>query len=378
MSRRHVASLDGLRGLAVLAVVFHHYFPKKGTGLLGYVASSGWAGVDLFFVLSGFLITGILFDSLGSDGFYQNFYIRRALRLFPVYLIFVCIALLLAHGPGHHSWAMTLTYLIYASNIVRFFQPDFNAVGPTYTGHLWSLAVEEQFYLIWPWIIAALASRKRILKVCIYGSIAALALRLLLAHLPFPSKAFLYLELPTRADSLLIGAAVAMLVRDPKFMANLRLSSVRVIGVLATVGTVILALHIHSFFWGYSPINTWGFSLIPIASAACLLLAISPGTWTNRILSCSFLRFYGRYSYGLYLVHYAPRDYCNDVVWPAIANRVHEKALAGLIFVGLILAVATAVAVLSFHFIELPFLRLKARFESPRTEATQEAETLLA
>ena len=376
-SRRHFASLDGLRGLAVLAVVFYHYFPKKGTGVLGYLSTTGWAGVDLFFVLSGFLITGILFDTLDCDGFYRNFYIRRALRLFPIYLIFIGVTLLLAHGPGSHSWTITLLYLVYASNIVRFFQPGFYSVGPTHTGHLWSLAVEEQFYLIWPWIVGALASRRRILQGCLYGSVAALALRLILAPLPLASKTFLYIELPTRADSLLIGAAVAMLIRDAHIMDRLRLGWVRAVGLLATGITITLALRIHSFFWGYSPINTWGFTLIPIASAALLLLAISPGTWTHRVLSNRLLRFYGRYSYGLYLVHYAPRDYCYGVMWPRIANHIHPEFLAGLVFFGLILAVATAVAVLSFHMIEQPFLRLKARFESPRTQPIHEAEVQL-
>jgi peptidoglycan/LPS O-acetylase OafA/YrhL len=376
LSRKHFASLDGLRGLAILAVVAYHYFPHRGTGWFGYLASASWAGVDLFFVLSGFLITGILFDTLHTKDFYKNFYMRRVLRLFPVYLVFMCIVLVLARGVPH-LWAVGLSYLLYVSNIVCLFDPHIYSVGPVQTAHLWSLAVEEQFYLIWPWIVVALGSRRRILRFSIFGSIATLALRLVLIHVVPSSRGFLYIELPTRADSLLIGAAVAMIFRDPELMAKIRLRYVRLAGFAAVAGFLALGLDIHSFFWQIPPINTWGFSLTAIASASLVFLAVTPGSWTSRIFSNSVLRFYGRYSYGLYLIHFAPKFIYDGVFLPAISNRVHPTWLAGIIAFAIVLAASTAVAVLSFHIIEMPFLKMKKYFESnSRAEARRRGAEL--
>lgn len=363
MDRKHFASLDGLRGAAILLVMFYHLFPHRGTGYFGYLVSSFWIGVDLFFVLSGFLITGILFDTLGAIDFYRNFYIRRTLRLFPVYLVFMVVVLVLAFIFGPRPSWIDIPYLLYFSNVVRLWDPILY-VGPTHTGHLWSLAIEEQFYLVWPWIVVALATRGRILRVSLLGAAATLLLRLYLAHLTLPNKDFLYFELPTRADALLLGAAAAMLFRDRAAMAKIRPAYIFLVGAAAAAAFAVMCLKLHSFYWALTPINTWGFTLTSVASAAIVLLAVTHGTRTSRILANPFLRFYGRYSYGLYLFHYAPARYYETVLWPAISSRIHLVWLAGSCYFFLILSVTTVAAVLSFHFIEKPFLRLKNKFES--------------
>src|SRR4051812_19455215 len=219
--------------------MLYHLFPHRGTGLFGYICSASWIGVDLFFVLSGFLITGILFDTLKTENFYRIFYIRRPLRLFPIYLIFIGIIALLAYFNGIYvGWAIW-PYLLYGSNIARFFYPDMVSIGPVHTGHLWSLAVEEQFYLAWPWILAMLGTRRRILGFSLYGIGTALALRLLLAALPLADKKFIYLELPTRADTLLLGAVAAMLYRSPQWMTMLKPARIRFVGLAALLGFIV-------------------------------------------------------------------------------------------------------------------------------------------
>jgi peptidoglycan/LPS O-acetylase OafA/YrhL len=353
MSRKHYTALDGLRGVA----------PHRGTGWLGYLSSGGWVGVDLFFVLSGFLITGILYDTKESEHFLRNFYARRALRLFPIYFIFIAVVLLIDRGSGEHSWWLTMAYLLYGSNMVRFFLPGFRSIGMIETGHLWSLAVEEQFYMVWPWMVILLASRRRILRACLYGCAAALILRLALVHLPFASYLFIYLELPTRADALLMGAALAMLVRDPGFMARVSLPVVRIAGAAAAMGFLCMSLRLHSFFFGLAPIDTWGMSLTALASSCVLLLALQPQSWTNRMLSHRVLRFYGRYSYGIYLFHLAPAKYLVRFVLPYISAQIRSGLLAGIVYLAVVLAGSTGLAVLSFHFIEEPFLKMKRRFE---------------
>jgi len=193
--------------------------------------------------------------------------------------------------------------------------------------------------------------------------LAALALRLVLAQLPFTDLRFLYLELPMRADALLLGAVVAMLYRDPQFMAKLDLRYVRLVGIAALAAFLAMAIHLNSFYFGYAPINTWGLSLTALASAALLLLALTPGTWSNRILSTPMLRFYGRYSYGLYLIHFTVANYCINVLEPAITQQVHAVWLAQLIVFAIVFGGSTVTAVLSFHLIEQPFLKMKRRFD---------------
>jgi len=363
---KHYPALDGLRGLAILLVFMYHYSPHRGTGWLVYLPSGSWIGVDIFFVLSGFLITGILYDTKGSAHFLRNFYVRRALRLFPIYAIFIAVVLLITRGPVGHSWLVTLTYLLYGSNIIRFFQPDFTSIGMIEVGHLWSLAVEEQFYMLWPWIVILLASRRRILSACLYGCAGALFLRLVLAHLPASNYEFLYLELPTRGDSLLAGAALAMLVRDKTFMDRLSMVYVRIAGIAAALVFVAMCISIHSFSWKTAPVNTWGLSLIALASASTLLLSLQPGSWTNLVFSHRTLRFFGKYSYGLYLLHYTPAHYLKRYFYPHLASHLHSETATGILYFFLILAASSGLAVLSFHFIEAPFLRLKSKFEMAR------------
>ena len=371
MSGKHLASLDGLRGLAILLVVFYHIFPHRDTGLLGFLSSASWCGVDLFFVLSGFLITGILFDAQGAPAYFRNFYMRRTLRLFPVYIVFISIVLLLPHQPTGHAWWLTALYVCYAANIVLFFIPSFQVGLPLVVNHIWSLSVEEQFYLLWPWIVTRLKTRRRIFIACICGSIAALALRLFIATLHLTNLLFVYYELPTRADALLLGAAAAMLYRTPGFLAK-HLTIVRITAVLAPLIYFTMALHAHTFFFAAKPINTWGYTLLAVTATSVLLLAVHPGSWTGHFFANPFLRFYGRYSYGLYLFHQAPAQYDILYLEPIFTRHIHPLWLAAILHFLVVLALATALAVLSFRFIEQPFLNLKRKFpERPRPQLDQ-------
>lgn len=369
MREKHIPALDGIRGLAVLAVMLFHLVYPWHTGLFGKVCTVGWVGVDIFFVLSGFLITGILFDTQYNESFYKNFYIRRVLRLSPAYFVLIAVTLLLAHGFGSRPLRMTLPFLLYGSNIVRLFDVNFKSIGPTQLAHIWSLAVEEQFYLIWPWVIGFLAARGRIFKACLIGCVAALGLRLILSPLPLP-YATLYTQLPTRADSLLLGGAVAMLVRDPQLMARLRSWHFYLVGILAAIGFIATGAVAHSFSFAAAPVDTWGFSFTAIGSAALIMLAITQGTWANHIFSVPFLRFYGKYSYGIYLVHFAPITLHTRLIW-FLTARIHIIGLATVLAACITIAFSTGIAVISFHLIEKPFLKLKKYFEG--RPATQHA-----
>jgi peptidoglycan/LPS O-acetylase OafA/YrhL len=211
-------ALDGLRGLAVLMVMLHHSTRPTGDPNVDRVVTF-WAGVlptgvDLFFVLSGFLITGILYDSKEKKGYFRNFYVRRVLRIFPVYYAFLLLFLVvLPHltffddrvdriqVPGNELW-----YWLYLSNIsivVHGWQHLFTDVS-------WSLSIEEQFYALWPMVVLRL-SRRRLMQVCVTIMVAAAACRAGFLELGNLDAAMLLI--PAHADGLAVGAFIALATR---------------------------------------------------------------------------------------------------------------------------------------------------------------------
>jgi peptidoglycan/LPS O-acetylase OafA/YrhL len=214
-SRDRIPSLDGLRGIAILLVFLFHYFPRDHRDPLSALASLGWSGVDLFFVLSGFLITGILTDTRDAPNRFKAFYLRRILRLFPVYFVAVSIVVVGTHFlRGYRNW-MDIPFFFYGSNIVELL-PHSVSIFPPYFNcqHFWSLALEEQFYSIWPFVVFFVPSRRTLIRVCVCGILGALTLRVIATALGLPLFVS-YIELPARMDSLLIGALLAILVREP-------------------------------------------------------------------------------------------------------------------------------------------------------------------
>jgi peptidoglycan/LPS O-acetylase OafA/YrhL len=218
---KHVRALDGLRGIAILLVLLRHVGEdgpaRRAGGLVSAALQSGWLGVDVFFVLSGFLITGILLDARGDaarppDGYFLHFYARRALRIFPAYYVFLAIVLLIGQPQMPHG---TWWYWTYLSNVMiaRYGWP--NAVWDT--GHLWSLAIEEQFYLVWPAIIAW-TPRRRLPTVCLCVILSAFTLRAVLIHQGAALAG--YVLTPARADTLALGALLAVALRSGPRVRN--------------------------------------------------------------------------------------------------------------------------------------------------------------
>jgi len=185
-SSRHYPALDGLRGIAILAVFCYHFGggSKSSNWLIQIwsgIADTGWMGVDLFFVLSGFLITGILYDTAHKPNRVKNFYARRSLRIFPLYYGVLLLFLLLTPTLQLHWKPGHLLYFFYLSNMMPLFTPGLASPGPKMmVGHFWSLAVEEQFYLVWPFIVWYVRDRRKLLQVSIAIMVAALIFRMIL------------------------------------------------------------------------------------------------------------------------------------------------------------------------------------------------------
>jgi peptidoglycan/LPS O-acetylase OafA/YrhL len=366
LSSHHIRSLDGLRGVAFLLVFFRHYGISSHQGTSGMrivtsICSGGWVGVDLFFVLSGFLITGILLDTRGCPGYFANFYARRALRIFPLY--YTVLGILFVLTPWLHlEWHKGhLAYLFYAGNIAYNLNPDLAQVRPAVSFlHLWSLAVEEQFYLVWPLVVMLTASRQRLARICGYLSLAGLALRIcLLVSMPHgDAYEWSYAELPTHMDGLLFGALAAICIRTLTSERTLRLVRKVLPCALLVMGFVLVrgGPDFHS-----TPMIVVGFPALAAVFACICLLALEPGSLMNRFGNLSALRFIGRYSYGMYVYHI--------LFWPALSwmqpwlqIRLHSLVLGGVCFTLLMLGGTMALAVASYELYEKQWLRLKSRF----------------
>ena len=356
-SPKHIPSLDGFRGMAALAVVVFHYLPHAGLRLFSPLISSGWTGVDAFLVLSGFLITGILYRQRETPRFFRNFYIRRALRLFPLYYFILLLALFTSLFGGQHWRLGHLGLLLYATNIVLACDQSLGDLGTFNMRHCWTLALEEQFYFVWPWIVGSRLSRRALLRFCIAGVAFAVVLRFVL-FFAGANRWWLAYSLFTRMDSLLIGAAIALIPLPQKRHAHwLLIGSVAIYAILVAIGRTL--------FFTSPPILLLGYTVLAFFYASILVLALHPETHVARFLSISPLRFLGRLSYGIYLWHYL-LSAKEEALHKKISLAMHPQALASLSVFGIAFGLSVAIAFLSYRIIERPFLRLKEWFEGTR------------
>ena len=216
---KHIPALDGVRGLAVLMVVLVHYgggakSPNPLIHFIGLIIKTGWTGVTLFFLLSGFLITGILWDSRDTPHWWRNFYARRSLRIFPLY--YASLLLVLVGAAFSHTLRLCLSniwiYALYLQNMPSLIPRAVTLASPLLIGHFWSLAVEEQFYLIWPFVITRMKTLRQAENLCLAVFFLSAIFRLIIwTWHPNP---FSYNQsLPARAGELALGGYLAMRFR---------------------------------------------------------------------------------------------------------------------------------------------------------------------
>jgi peptidoglycan/LPS O-acetylase OafA/YrhL len=378
------AHLDGLRGVAILLVVLYHasFFWLAESPLeiaLVLVPAMGLYGVDLFFVLSGFLITGILLRVRGAPGYFRTFYARRTLRIFPAYyatliLFLVVFPLLTPQAEGFWKPGAsheTLWYWTYLSNFyvaaTGQFQHQFLFVA-------WSLAIEEQFYLVWP-LVVLLASRRALIGIC-WGMIGtAFVLRCALVYAD-ASPLVPYVLTPCRMDTLAVGALIALLASRPGGLERLarpaRWTLPLALGLFAgfvvwwTFGgsgsgtaTGMLSGEARLLFYTSQPlVVTVGYSILAAGFGALVILTVvRPGSRLGRSLAWGPLVSIGRYSYGIYLLHRLGIAIARNVVDPGRSEG--PFVVLQVLFWGVALALSYGLAWLSWHAIETPFLRLK-------------------
>ncbi len=328
---QRIPQVDGLRAIAILMVFAAHAF---GVRLF-------WMGVDLFFVLSGFLITGILLrlkeNRSAGKSYWASFYLRRIRRILPPYIAFLAVLSIFWRVPWGHIWYW---YVFFAPNVpLALGKVVLAAMGP-----LWSLGVEEQFYFVWPWLVLA-CSRDGLRRVALGVIVISPVLRAIAT--PFFSTHFpIYCLTIFRADALAMGAFIALAARrDPEWIVRRRNAALT---CSVSAVTLLMALSILPVFRAAANsilFNSLAYSL----SAACLggLLVYVLGSqhvFLHKILSAAPLRYLGLISYTFYLYH--------EAVLLKVGQYLHSRALiAATAF-----SITVVTSVLSWHLFEAPIL----------------------
>src|SRR5580698_4874390 len=363
---RHIPALDGLRALAILLVVPHNVdllrppVPRADYPI-ALLMHAGWIGVQLFFVLSGFLISGNLLDTRGSGNYFSAFFGRRALRILPLYFAVLIVAFLVAPALvtlpqelrdtlGHQVWLWTFT--------ANWTQP-FNG-GVYGFGHFWSLAVEEQFYLLWP-LVVLFCGPRALLWACGVAAATSLLLRSALIAAHFPPEA-LYMFTPCRMDALALGAASAAVIRIPQFRARLQGAAPKV-ALAAAILLLVVAGSTRLFAMYEVSTQTVGYTLLSLAFALLVLLTTLPSrgmlSQAMRVLGCKPLALIGRYSYGMYVFHLPLHVFFGAGLMHRIApNPTAAQALA---YTTVMMGITFVLAALSYELFERQFLKLKRR-----------------
>jgi len=367
----YIPELDGLRAIAILLVIVFHTrtiarAATDGQQFFMRLAEVGWVGVDLFFVLSGFLITGILIDTAGRPGYFRSFYIRRVLRIFPLYY-----AALASFAIGFHvfgierlapvSTTAEVAHWLYLQNWLPLFGVDWTRP----LAHFWSLGVEEQFYLCWPALVLICARRGRVAQLCLWTIAFAVAMRVVFWWAGV-SEAGNFATV-TRLDTLAVGGYLACLQRgagwprlaspDSRRAFGTRVTTVFVASAVMTLGVALWGgsffrpTNPHIFLFGYLPL-----AILFGALVASALVTGESSLW-RRVLRCRPLTAIGKISYGIYVLHW-PLVLTLQPMWPEMPGGFWLRQAA---FFVAILAVSFALAALSYAVFETRFLNLKDR-----------------
>jgi peptidoglycan/LPS O-acetylase OafA/YrhL len=368
--RARVPELDGLRGVAILLVVFFHATivgsgTPTGALLHGVFRNFGWTGVDLFFVLSGFLITGILVDSRDAPRALRHFYARRALRIFPVYYGFLILVFLIVPrvAPGALSVGDdAVFYWVYLQNFAVAAQGDW--VHSRFLNLFWSLAIEEQFYLVWPWVVHALG-RRALLRVCLAMIAGSLALRVVLVAADVAPVA-IYVLTPARLDGLAAGALVALALRSSGGTVRLA-AAAPYAAVLSGIGILALVVWQRGFSYKLPGTATAGLTLLAVFFAALLVLTLrgAPQGPLRRLLGTAPLRAWGRTSYAVYVTHQVVLVLAT-LAWVRLFFEPHAPGAGELTLqitvYATVLPGCWLVGEASWRWVEAPLLRWKRRF----------------
>jgi peptidoglycan/LPS O-acetylase OafA/YrhL len=359
---KRIKELDGIRGIAIFLVLIWHYIPclvsskilEMPGGFLLEVFSLTWSGVDLFFVLSGFLIVGILLDTKGGESYFSTFYIRRALRILPLYLVVVILFIVLS-GLISNDWLFLQAFPLwsYFTFTQNFFMHRYG-FGPNWLAVTWSLAVEEQFYLVLPFLVLKL-SKKQLVKLFVVLMLMSPLFRLIFNNLGAYVFSF------ARADSILAGSLLAVAYRTPaiKDVLEENYQYVLVLFFVFLFGAGVLTLD-------YPEIGD-AFGHLWLSGLYCLFVMVCTlrtKTVINNFVSNNFFVWMGLRSYGIYLFHQPVsglmHQFLNGRTSPGFSNMQE--------FVAVLFSFLTTflLAEISFRYFETFFLSYAGKFHYGR------------
>jgi len=356
MDLKRIPALDGLRGVAILLVLWFHFRYYMGGEPIQYtlalLGEFGWIGVDLFFVISGFLITRILLESKKNDNYFGTFYSRRALRIFPLYFGALAILFLGPMSflgdslPTQHDRVLFWTYL-------ANWGPLFEQIKPGSAAHFWSLSVEEQFYLVWPLLVWALTKKQ--LARLVVGMICSAPLIRTVMILCAWNPDWIYKNTFARMDTLAAGAGVALMLGCIEPVLIKRIGILSILIFVASFPRIVLPTS------SGRPMQIYGLSAITLGCAA-IIAAVVSGKFPLlvRAMDKKWLRAIGERSYGIYVFHMPIIEIAKHFFEPKMV-RMTASGLGFLVILTMAL-VTGAIAFLSFHYFERPFLRLKSYF----------------
>ena len=362
--------------------------------------------MDLFFVLSGFLITGILWESRGAKHYFRNFYARRTLRLFPLYygtlvLIFLLLPALMPWVDIHPRYLSAIGTQIRATNEASRYRiwyltysVDFLVAirGFIFPTHFWSLAVEEHFYLLWPLLVQRL-SYNNLVKATFITFLGTLVLRCFFIN--FVNRFALYAFTPFRLDGLALGSLIALALRDENGGALMKNIARRSLPILAGLCIVLTAM-----MQGWSQYGvfaqTIGYSVTAVLYASILILTLTVNSWAE-IFSNRILCFFGKYSFGLYVIHVFVLALADNLF--SLGNPAHFSLLKNFsvdhktlfdvapksalwvdcsVYIIFALGLSLLLAMVSWHFIEAPFLKFKKWFPYEKRHESTGSELILS
>ncbi len=375
----HVRQLDGIRGSAILLVLFCHFYYFEGvkayldsTSLktVWSLAGSGWLGVDLFFVLSGFLISTILFNTKESPSYFKSFYGRRVLRIFPLYFLVLLLyfhgpmSIFTGHdkrcGPGHEIWF----WLYFANWKIGFWPLD-------ELSHLWSLCVEEQFYFVWP-LVVWVTGKRTFPWVCLGVIAACIGCGVGYEFAGLPDGLVLGATLP-RAQAIVFGALMAWLVRQSWLS---RVTSQLKLILPAAFGLLLVCALTPPFFRSFRTLEMF---IASVAWSALLLQCItrSDGIFA-RIMRTPVLCSFGKFSYAIYVlnqfVYFHVGNFAFDTLKPYVSS---DPLLLALLFIAMV-GGAYLAGFFSWHLFEKHFLGLKKYFPYEAGPPVADSESLAA
>jgi peptidoglycan/LPS O-acetylase OafA/YrhL len=362
----YIPQLDGLRALAILSVMVFHCAKRFRSVHLFWLADRGWCGVDLFFVLSGFLITGILLRSRGEKGYFRNFYARRALRIWPLYYVMLVVALVIVPiAVGHNAFLRSYIgqksqwqFWIYAFFAQNLPLPLHLNIRPNpLVAVTWSLAIEEQFYLFWP-VAVFFADSVRLLKVLVAVLVASPIIRLLAIHYGVEANTRYEFTI-FRLDGLCVGCIIAIILHKG-LLSQRRLRW----GGAAALATGLIGF---MFFLPAPtldvPLPAMVFTYISVAFGGLLCIALTTKSLLVRLLCAKPLASVGKISYCLYLLHQSVLMVLNSSASRRYLKIEYGNPLRDMAVVALSFAICYLIATASWYLFESRILKLKKYFE---------------